>query len=65
MYVCVPLVSGALRVQERVSDFLELELQMIVSQCLFGAGNQNHSALEEQQVLLTHESASVLWSLIS
>lgn len=65
MYVCVPLVSGALRVQERVSDFLELELQMIVSQCLFGAGNQNHSALEEQQVLLTHESASALWSLIS
>lgn len=60
MYVCVPLVSGALRVQERVSDSLELELQMIVSQYLFGAGNQNHRPLVEQQVLLTHESAPAL-----
>lgn len=39
MYVCVPYSRGALGDQERVSDLLEPELQMIVSHYSMGAGN--------------------------
>lgn len=46
MYVCVPVAHGN---QERVTDILELALQMAVS-CYVGVRNQTLVPLQEQQV---------------
>lgn len=38
--------------QKRVSDVLDLKLQVIVNDLIVGAGNQNPAPLHEQQVIL-------------
>lgn len=50
--ICTTCVSGASRGQKRVSDPVELELQMLLSYHV-GSGKQNLDPLYKQQVLLT------------
>lgn len=45
-------MTGAQEGQKRVSDLLELELQMAVNHCV-GSENQTLSPLEKKPVLLT------------
>jgi hypothetical protein len=52
--LCIMFVSGVHRGQKRVSDLLELELEIVAS-CHVGAGNQTWALQEEQAVLLTGE----------
>ena len=54
MYICAQHVYNAHRYQKRVSDPLELELQLVVSHYV-GAGKSNHGPLQEQSVLLNIE----------
>lgn len=59
IYVSVPSMSGAKRIQKRASKLLELELQMTGS-CNVSAGNQTWVLWKKQPVLLTAEPSSLL-----
>jgi hypothetical protein len=54
VYLCIMCEPDAQKEQERVSDPLEVELQMAVS-CVCGCWELNPGLLEEQSVLLTNE----------
>lgn len=50
--VYVPRVHRYSGGQKRVSDVLDLKLQVVVNDLIVGAGNQNPAPLQEQQAIL-------------